>query len=405
MAQAITIERTADGLARDTSVRPGGVSIRKGLLKRTALGTLAVLGLAAGIHFGVDYWRNGRFLVSTDDAYVQADNTLIAPRISGYIGQVLVADNQTVEAGQVLARIDDRDYQTALRQAAADRDTAEAEIRSIDAQLVLQTSMIDQATQQVTSAEAALRFAQQDHARYDELSRTGAGTTQSAQQTQSQLVQRSAGLLQARAALSAAKQQVDVLQANRVKAAAQLEHYRAAEQQAQLNLGYTTITAPVAGTVGARTLRVGQYVQAGTQLMAVVPLDGVYIVANYKETQLTDVRPGQSVEVSVDTFPGAAIHGRVDSVAPATGLQFALLPPDNATGNFTKIVQRLPVKIVLDGDAEGREVATGLLRPGMSVEPTIDTKPVESTGVARPVRSAFVTKSVEPTGVTKAAAR
>src|ERR1700733_2829513 len=125
MAQAITIERTADGLARDTSVRPGGVSIRKGLLKRTALGTLAVLGLAAGIHFGVDYWRNGRFLVSTDDAYVQADNTLIAPRISGYIGQVLVADNQTVEAGQVLARIDDRDYQTALRQAAADRDTAE----------------------------------------------------------------------------------------------------------------------------------------------------------------------------------------------------------------------------------------------------------------------------------------
>jgi membrane fusion protein (multidrug efflux system) len=405
MAQAITIERTADGLARDTSVRPGGVSIRKGLLKRTALGTLAVLGLAAGIHFGVDYWRNGRFLVSTDDAYVQADNTLIAPRISGYIGQVLVADNQTVEAGQVLARIDDRDYQTALRQAAADRDTAEAEIRSIDAQLALQTSMIDQATQQVTSAEAALRFAQQDHARYDELSRTGAGTTQSAQQTQSQLVQRSAGLLQARAALSAAKQQVDVLQANRVKAAAQLEHYRAAEQQAQLNLGYTTITAPVAGTVGARTLRVGQYVQAGTQLMAVVPLDGVYIVANYKETQLTDVRPGQSVEVSVDTFPGAAIHGRVDSVAPATGLQFALLPPDNATGNFTKIVQRLPVKIVLDGDAEGREVATGLLRPGMSVEPTIDTKPVESTGVARPVRSAFVTKSVEPTGVTKAAAR
>jgi membrane fusion protein (multidrug efflux system) len=301
-----------------------------------------------------------------------------------------------VKAGQVLARIDDRDYQTALRQATADRDSADAEIHSIDAQLVLQVSMIDQATQQVTSAEAALRFAQQDHARYDELSRTGAGTTQSAQQTQSQLIQRSAGLLQARAALAAAKQQVDVLQANRVKAAAQLEHYQAAEQQARLNLGYTTITAPVAGTVGARTLRVGQYVQAGTQLMAVVPLDGVYIVANYKETQLTDVRPGQSVEISVDTFPGAAIHGRVDSIAPATGLQFALLPPDNATGNFTKIVQRLPVKIVLEGDAESREVATGLLRPGMSVEPTINTKPVEPT---------INTKPVEPTINTKAAAR
>jgi membrane fusion protein, multidrug efflux system len=218
MAQTMTIERTADGLPQDISVRPGRVSVRKGLLKRTALGTLAVLGLAAGIHFGVDYWRVGRFLVSTDDAYVQADNTLIAPRISGYISQVLVADNQTVKAGQVLARIDDRDFQTALRQAAADRDSAVAEIRSIDAQLALQASMIDEATQQVTSAEAALRFAQQDHARYDELSRTGAGTTQSAQQTQSQLIQRSAGLLQARAALAAAKQQVDVLQANRVKA-------------------------------------------------------------------------------------------------------------------------------------------------------------------------------------------
>jgi membrane fusion protein (multidrug efflux system) len=322
----------------------------------------------------VEYWRTGRFLVSTDDAYVQADNTLIAPRVSGYLGQVLVTDNQPVKTGQVLARIDDQDFQTALRQAIADRQTAESEIRSIDAQLILQTSTIEQANQQVTSADAALRFAQQDHARYDLLSRTGAGTTQSAQQTESLLVQRTAGVLQARAAFTAAKQQVDVLQAARVKAVAQLDHYRAAEQQARLNLGYTTITAPVDGTVGARSLRVGQYVQAGTQLMAVVPLDAVYIVANFKETQLTQVRPGQPVEISVDTFPDAQMHGHVDSLAPATGLQFALLPPDNATGNFTKIVQRLPVKIILDRDPSGHEMASGLLRPGMSVEPTIDTK-------------------------------
>jgi membrane fusion protein (multidrug efflux system) len=374
MPQSLTIERTTDDLTPSPGIHVGGSSTRKGLLKRTALGALTVLGVAAAAHFGIDYWKNGRFLVSTDDAYVQADNTLIAPRISGYISQVLVTDNQPVKAGQVLARIDDQDFQTALRQASADREMAESEIQSIDAQLTLQTSTIEQSSQQVTAAEAALHFAQQDHARYDELSRTGAGTIQSAQQTQSQLIQRSAGLLQARAALTSAKQQVDVLQANRVKAAAQLDHYRAAEQQARLNLGYTTITAPIAGTVGARTLRVGQYVQAGTQLMAVVPLDSVYIVANFKETQLTDVRPGETVEISVDTFPGARIHGRVDSIAPASGLQFALLPPDNATGNFTKIVQRLPVKIVLDGDAEGREVAAGLLRPGMSVEPTIDTK-------------------------------
>jgi membrane fusion protein, multidrug efflux system len=373
MSQATTVERM-DGGSVGIGVRAGHASRRKGLLKQTALGTIAVLGLAAGAYYGTEYWQTGRFQVSTDDAYVQADNTLIAPRVSGYISQVLVTDNQPVKAGQVLARIDDQDFQTALHQAIADRESAESEIRSIDAQLILQSSTIEQANQEVTSAEASLKFAQQDHARYDLLSRTGAGTTQSAQQTESTLVQRTAGLQQACAAFAAAKQQVDVLQAARVKAAAQLEHYRAAEQQARLNLGYTTITAPIDGTVGARSLRVGQYVQAGTQLMAVVPLDAVYIVANFKETQLTDVHPGQPVEISIDTFPDARIHGRVDSVAPATGLQFALLPPDNATGNFTKIVQRLPVKIVLDRDPSGHVVASGLLRPGMSVEPTIDTK-------------------------------
>jgi membrane fusion protein (multidrug efflux system) len=377
MDQVTTLERPVESASPGMGIRDGSASRRKGLLKRSALGTLAVLGLAAGTYLGTEYWRNGRFMVSTDDAYVQADNTLIAPRVSGYISDVLVADNQPVKAGQVLARIDARDYQTALRQATADRLAAEAEIGSIDAQLTLQASVIEQANQQVASADAALRFARQDHARYDSLSRTGAGTIQSEQQTESMLVQRTAALAQARAAYAAAKQQVDVLQASRVKAASQLEHYRAAEQQAQLNLGYTTITAPEDGIVGARTLRVGQYVQAGTQLMAVVPLDAVYIVANYKETQLTRVRPGQPVEISVDTFPDVTIHGHVDSVSPATGLQFALLPPDNATGNFTKIVQRLPVKIVLD-----RGFGEGLLRPGMSVEPEIDTRGAPSTVLA-----------------------
>jgi membrane fusion protein (multidrug efflux system) len=369
MGQTLTADRVMAGRTGSTAPPEAGTpGRRRSLLKRTALGTLAILGLAAAAQYGADYWRTGRFMVETDDAYVQADNTLIAPRVSGYISEVAVTDNQPVKAGQVLARIDDRDYQTALRQAVADRETAEAEIRSIDSQLQLQTSTIQQADLQVMSAEAALRFAQEDHDRYEALSKTGAGTTQAAQQTASLFIQRAASLQQARAALTAARQQVDVLQAARAKATAQLEHYRAAEQQARLNLGYTTITAPEDGTVGARTLRVGQYVQAGTQLMAVVPLDAVYIVANYKETQLTHVRPGQPVDVSVDTFPGARIHGHVDSVAPATGPEFALLPPDNATGNFTKIVQRLPVKIVLDHDS------AGLLRPGMSVEPVIDTK-------------------------------
>jgi membrane fusion protein, multidrug efflux system len=370
MEQTVPAARVMPGRLSD----PGAGARRKALLKRTALGALAVAGLAAAAYYGTTYWRTGRFMVSTDDAYVAADNTLIAPRVSGYISQVLVTDNQPVKADQVLARIDDRDFQTALRQAMADEQTAEDEVRAVDARLVLQNATIEQANQQLASADAVLRFARQDDARYDKLYRTGAGTTQSAEQSDSLLQQRTAGQLQARAALTAAKAQVDVLLASRLEAASRLEHYRAAEQQARLNLGYTTIMAPSDGTVGARSVRVGQYVQAGTQLMAVVPLDAVYIVANFKETQLTDVRPGQPVEITVDTFPDALIHGHVDSVSPATGLQFALLPPDNATGNFTKIVQRLPVKVVLDRDSAGHEEAAGLLRPGMSVEPTINTK-------------------------------
>ncbi|WP_428491325.1 HlyD family secretion protein [Rhodopila sp.] len=370
MDQATTAQRAATGLP-ETIRQPVGTR-RKGWAKRAALGTLVVLGLAAAAQYATQYWRTGRFMIDTDDAYVEADNTLIAPRVPGYIAQVLVTDNQPVKAGQVLARIDDRDYQTALHQAVADRQTAEAAIGSIDAQLALQASLIEQANQQVIGADAALRFAQQDHARYQTLSRSGAGTIQSDQQSQSLLTQRTADLGRAQASLMAVRQQIDVLKADRVRATAQLQHYRAAEQQARLNLGYTELTAPIDGTVGARTLRVGQYVQAGTQLMAIVPLDAVYVVANYKETQLTDVHPGQSVEISVDTFPSAEIHGHVDSIAPATGLQFALLPPDNATGNFTKIVQRLPVKIVLDQDSG---TAADVLRPGMSVEPSIDTRP------------------------------
>ena len=183
------------------------------------------------------------------------------------------------------------------------------------------------------------------------------------------LREKTAQLQHGKSGLLAAQKKIDVLTTERAKAMAQLDHARAVEQQAALNLSYTRITAPVDGTVGARTLRVGQFVQAGTQLMAVVPLDAVYVVANFKETQLTYVRNGQPVEVRIDSFHGTKLKGHVDSLSPASGLEFALLPPDNATGNFTKIVQRVPVKIVLDDHS-----LTGLLRPGMSAEPTVNTK-------------------------------
>ncbi len=199
--------------------------------------------------------------------------------------------------------------------------------------------------------------------------KSGSGTIQRAQQTDAALRAQTAQLQQGKAGLTAANKKIEVLATERAKAVAQLDHARAVEQQAALNLSYTQITAAVEGSVGARTLRVGQYVQAGTQLMAVVPLDQVYMVANFKETQLTHVRSGQPVELYVDSFSSARLKGHVDSVSPASGLEFALLPPDNATGNFTKIVQRVPVKIVLDDPR-----LNGLLRPGMSAVPTVNTK-------------------------------
>ncbi len=339
-------------------------------LKRVLAGGAAVALLAVATVYGSYYWQTGRFLEATDDAYLQADYTTVAPKVSGYIAAVNVEDNQEVTAGQVLARIDDSDFRTALDQAKADVATARAEIGNIDAQLAQQQSVIAQAEAAITADQAAVTFAKQDSDRYANLMRSAVASLQQAQQTSSILQQKSAALQRDRAGLSAAQAQVDVLKTARDKAQTQLQHFEAIAHQAELNLGYTTIAAPVDGTVGARSLRVGQYVQAGTQLMAVVPLQSVYVIGNFKETQLTDVRPGQHVEITVDTFPGVTIRGHVDSLAPASGQTFALLPPDNATGNFTKIVQRIPVKILL----EPGQALAGDLRPGMSVEPTIDTK-------------------------------
>ena len=339
------------------------------VVKRAALALALLAGTAGGGWFGYDYWTYGRFLVSTDDAYVKADYTSVAPKVSGYIAEVLVEDNQPVKAGQVLARIDDRDFRTALDQARADVATAEASVRNFDAQLNLQQAEITQAAASIAATQASLSFAKDDAVRYRDLARTGTGTVQRAQQTQAARDALTAQLQRDVAGLTAAQRKIQVLQTARDEASAQVQRAQAAESQAELNLGYTTIVAPVAGTVGARSLRVGQYVSAGTQLMAVVPLRAAYVVANYKETQLVNVRPGQPVRVDVDGLPDARINGRVDSIAPASGLEFALLPPDNATGNFTKIVQRIPVKIVLDDAANA-----GALRAGMSVVPTIDTK-------------------------------
>jgi membrane fusion protein (multidrug efflux system) len=281
-----------------------------------------------------------------------------------------VQDNQRVAPGQVLARIDDRDYRATLASAQANADAAAAGIDELVQQLAQQTYTIAEAQAAVASDQASLAFARQDYGRYATLAQSGSGTIQQAQQSGTTAQNQQANLERDRAAVGVARTQMAVLHAQLVKAQAEFALAQAALRQAQLNLGYTTITSPISGVVGERSLRVGQYVQAATQLMAVVPLQSVYIVANYKETQLTDVRPGQRVAISVDTFSGAVVHGVVNSVAPASGEEFALLPPDNATGNFTKIVQRVPVKITIDPN----DPLVGQLRPGMSVEPSIDTK-------------------------------
>jgi membrane fusion protein (multidrug efflux system) len=362
----VTSPSEAQYSARDTT----GAHIRHIRWRPILLAGAAIVAIAAAGDFGWNYWTTGRFQESTDDAYVKADTTVIAPKVSGYLSEVLVADNQPVKAGQPLARIDDRDYAVAVAQAKADVAAAQADIENVEASLDQQQAVISQAHSTVAVDRANLTFTQQDNDRYVSLAKTGAGSVQNEQQAVSRLQMAQSTLQRDAAAEVAAQRQTGMLRAQLAKAQAVLAHDRAVADQAALNLSYTTIVSPVDGVVGNRSLRPGQYVQAGTQLMAVVPVNGVYVVANFKETQLTGVRAGQPVTIDVDTFPGTSVKGHVDSIAPASGQEFALLPPDNATGNFTKIVQRIPVKIVLDGN----DPLAGMLRPGMSVTPSVDTK-------------------------------
>jgi len=366
------------------------VPVRKFNFRRLLLTGAALAVLAGSAWYGWDYWTVGRYLVSTDDAYVKADNTTVAPKVSGYLHQVLVGDNEHVKAGQILARIDDRDFKVAVEQARADVAAARAAIASKRAQLDVQDAVIHAAQATLDVDQATLTFAAQDNKRYADLAASGSGSVQNAQAAQSRIAAAQAAQARDAANLVSAQKQVDLLKAEIVQAEAALARAEAIARQAELNLGYTSIAAPIDGVVGNRTLRTGQFVQAGTQLMSLVPASGAYVVANYKETQLTDVHAGQKVEIAVDMFPGRVVHGHVDSIAPASGQEFALLPPDNATGNFTKIVQRIPVRIALD------DTNTGVaLRPGMSVIPTIATRPptpapeaTAATRLAKPVSGA-----------------
>ncbi|NWD71320.1 HlyD family secretion protein [Pseudomonas gingeri] len=300
---------------------------------------------------------------STDDAYVQADFTAVAPRVSGTVDKVLVEDNQPVKQGALLATLDDRDFVVAVEAATAQVASAQAGIASLEAHLAQQESAIRQAHAAVAADDAALKLARVNQARYRNLASDGSGTVQARQQAETQLSIQQAGGEKSQAGLQAARQQVDVLKADLEKARATLAQAQAAQASAQLKLSYTRISAPIGGTIGQKSVRVGAFVDIGKPLLAIVPLDSVYITANFRETQLARVQSGQTVDIDVDALPGEALKGTVQSLGPASGASYSAVAPHNATGNFTKIVQRLPVRIRIDPE----QPAAAKLRVGMSV--------------------------------------
>jgi membrane fusion protein, multidrug efflux system len=373
--------KPAHGQIAEGRLRAGLQWLRHHFLLAVAAPAAAALAVAGAAY----YWSYGRFVVSTDDAYVQADSTLVAPRVSGYVAQVLIEDHQAVKSGQVLARLDEKDFRAAWDQTRAEMQASEAEVGDLQAQLAEQHAIDARASASVAASLAALDLANINRERYRKMAGIGFGSMQQSQEADAQARERTADLARDRAALASAQGQMRVLQAKIVQAQALRERSSAIERRAALELGYTTIIAPIDGVVAARTIRVGQYVQSGTQLMALVPLHDVYVTANFKETQLTRVRAGEPVRLRVDTFPGVRLQACVESLAPASGLEFSLLPPDNATGNFTKIVQRIPVRIRLDS----RDPLIGKLRPGMSVEASIDTRPAAGSTMAASCASPF----------------
>lgn len=320
-----------------------------------------MLALGVAVYF---YWLiNLHPYETTDDAFVDARSFTVAPKVGGYVVAVPVTDNQHVRAGDMLFQIDPRDYRVALEQAEAQVQAAQASIRNVDAQIEAQKAQVEAAKAQVETAQAALTFAEEDADRYRKLAERGAGTIQQSQSSTSTLEQRQASLANAKANVVAAQKQIGSLQAQRASAEAQRAQAEAQRDQARLNLGYTTVTAAQGGRVVRLTGAVGEYAQAGQSLSMFVP-DEIWVTANYKETQITDMRPGQPVDITIDAYPNRRITGRIASVQPGSGTAFSLLPAQNATGNYVKVTQRIPVKIVVDNWPS--DVAIG---PGMSVVP------------------------------------
>ena len=326
----------------------------------------AVIACAA---YGAYHLLHQGSLQETDDAFITADSVLVAPRVAGQVSLVAVQDNQPVKAGELLAQLDDKDYLANQAAAIANVNAAQAQINNLGANIERQRALIDQAGATIRASGASLSFAQANAQRYRNLSKAGAGTQEERQKAEAELQNWEAARDRDVAAQQATRKTLEVLQAQRDVAKADLAKAEAALQQANLNVSYTRIVAPQDGMVGQRSVRVGAYVAAGKPLMAVVPLHDAFVVANFRETQLAHMHTQQAVEVRVDSFPDQVFKAHIDSVAPATGLAVSAIAPDNATGNFTKVVQRIPVKIVFETDQPN----LNHLRVGMSVLASVDT--------------------------------
>ncbi|WP_170218850.1 HlyD family secretion protein [Xanthobacter autotrophicus] len=352
------------------SAPAGAAPPKKRALKSYVFGALLVALAAGGGWYGTHWWQVGRFEVSTDDAYVAADTSILAAKVGGYVKSVDVVANQWVKAGDVIARIDDGDYTLALRAAQDKIATQEAALSRFDEQEKAAEAAVAQARAQLVATQADLQRTQLEFDRQNKLASSHFASQSVLDNARADRDKAQANVAAGQAAVASAEAAVAVLKAQRTEASRVLDQYRTGRDQAQRDLDFTVVRAPIDGVVGNRAVQVGQLVQAGTRLAAVVPLAGVYVDANFKETQLGRLHQGQRVRVWVDAYPDRDFVGTVMSVSPASGSVFSLLPPENATGNFTKIVQRVPVRIGFDAGAlEGRN-----LRPGMSVTAVVDTR-------------------------------
>jgi membrane fusion protein, multidrug efflux system len=355
-------------IERATTVIPVKRRLQFGL-RQLVLASLALVLTLAGAGYGRYWWTTGRFIESTDDAYVGGNITPVSPHVAGFVAQILVADNQYVHAGQLLIRLDPRDFEAALDHARAVAAAREATLTGLQAKYVWQQSMVQQAGANLNAKVAQASFAQQDAVRYRQLAKTTFGTVQNEQRTSALEDAAQSETEAARAGLAAARQQLTMLDADIAEARANVAQAKADLDTARLNLGYTEICSPIDGYVGNRSAQVGAYVVREAYLVSVIPAQGLWVDANFKEDQLADMRAGQPATVVADVLPGRVFQGHVESLAPGTGAVFSVIPPENATGNFTKIVQRVPVRIALD------DARLGELRPGLSTTVSADTKP------------------------------